>query len=116
MEKKEFAYPVRADGRWQFLGGARYGDYVFVFYRDPLGSIRNQTKAFRADGSDVETLGSVIYNEDVLQGVRLKRAWAKDLPKSMQDAFCCYSGVLRLQDLVWAPGQEPAPEESRTAA
>ncbi len=110
MEK--VVYSAQGNGRGQFLGGNRYGDYVFVFYRVQNGSIPNQTKAFRADGSDVQTAGNFIYDEDALREARLERAWVRDLPKSMQDAFCICSGVRCLKDLVWAPGQEPAPEEA----
>lgn len=97
----------QGNGRGQFLFGRREGDFVFVFFRDPNGSIPNQTKAFRADGSEVEVPGDTIRDEDALRGVRLERVWAKDLPKSMQDEFCKCSGVKCLSELQWAPGKEP---------
>lgn len=100
------------NGRGQFLCGGREGDYLYVFYRDPDGDPVNQTKAFRADISDVgHPVGGVICDEDVLRGVRLERAWVKDLSPSMQKIFCRCSNVSHLRDLVWAPGQGPASQE-----
>lgn len=105
-EQKPLA-TVQGNGRGTFVVGKVEVDFVFVFYRDPDGDPPNQTKAFRADASEVPHVGDTIYDEDAFRGVRLERVWAKNLSEAMQKEFCKCSGVKCMQDLIWAPGQKP---------